>query len=340
MDKLSFPGLGINEPFSIPKSFPFIFGREIAWYGVIICIGIILAITYAIFRSKREKIKADDIIDLSFFLVMFGILGARLYYVIFEFDRYLVTSYGFFTNVKETFLNAIAIWEGGLAIYGAIIAGFFTIVIFCKVKKIKLTKLLDVASPAVMIGQVIGRWGNFVNVEAYGSETTLPWRMGIHHTDLFIQMAGEDISTWTVEYVHPTFLYESLWNLVGFIIANVLYRKKKFDGEIFCFYIAWYGFGRMLIEGLRTDSLMIGGTVRVSQLVGLLTFIAGTVLMILWAKRAKSARVALIDGAFAPVEAGEYDSEDVSDEKTEDSVEKNTAESEEAPDMDDESEEK
>ncbi len=309
MDKLSFPGLGIKEPFSIPKSFKFLFGREIAWYGVIICIGIILAITYAIFRAKREKVKTDDIVDISFFLVIFGILGARLYYVIFEFDRYLVTSYDFLTNVKQTFLNVIAIWEGGLAIYGAIIAGFLTIVIFCRIKKIKLVKLLDIASPAVMIGQIIGRWGNFVNVEAYGSETDLPWKMGIHHTDVYIQYAGEEISNWVTTYVHPTFLYESLWNLVGFIIANVLYNKKKFDGQIFCFYIAWYGFGRMLIEGLRTDSLMIGGVVRVSQLVGLLTFITGTVLMILWAKRAKQERVALIDGAFAPAEV-EEDSED------------------------------
>jgi phosphatidylglycerol:prolipoprotein diacylglycerol transferase len=305
MDKISFPGLGIKEPFSIPKSFPFLFGREVAWYGVIICIGIILAITYAIFRAKRERVKTDDIIDLSFFLVIFGILGARLYYVIFEFDRYLVTSYDFLTNVKQTFLNAIAIWEGGLAIYGAIIAGFLTIVVFCRIKKIKLVKLLDIASPAVMIGQIIGRWGNFVNVEAYGSETNLPWRMGIHHTDVYIQYACEEISNWVTTYVHPTFLYESLWNLVGFIIANVLYRKKKFDGEIFCFYIAWYGFGRMFIEGLRTDSLMIGGVVRVSQLEGLLTFIVGTVLMILWAKRAKQERVALIDGSFAPVEIEE-----------------------------------
>ena len=161
-----------------------------------------------------------------------------------------------------------------------------------------------------MIGQIIGRWGNFVNVEAYGSETTLPWRMGIHHTDIPISIAGEDLSLWVVKYVHPTFLYESLWNLVGFIIANVLYRKKKFDGEIFCFYIAWYGFGRMLIEGLRTDSLYIAGVVRVSQLVGLLTFIAGTVLMILWARRAKAESALLIDGVFAPVEL-ENETEDV-----------------------------
>lgn len=253
-----------------------IFGRDVAWYGIIICVGIILAVSYSVWRAKRsERIKSDDIIDIALFLVIFGVIGARLYYVLFEFDNYLVTGKGFLTDLKETFLNIIGIWNGGLAIYGGLIAGFITLIVACRVKKIKLTKMLDVASPACMIGQMIGRWGNFVNIEAYGTETDLPWRMGIHVGN-FANSA--EMGSWTSEiYVHPTFLYESMWNLIGFIIANVIYRKKKFDGQIFYFYIAWYGFGRMLIEGLRTDSLMLG-PIRISQLVGFVTFAAGCAL--------------------------------------------------------------
>ena len=319
MKYISFPGLGIKTPFSINKSFPFFFGREIAWYGVIICVGIILAITYALFRSKKEQIKTDHVVDLSFFLVIFGIIGARLYYVTFEYKSYLVTGLGFWKNVKATFMNVIGVWNGGLAIYGAIIAGFLTILIFCKIKKIKLVKMLDIAAPSVMIGQIIGRWGNFINVEAYGRTTNLPWKMGIHESKLFINESGELVSKIVTEYVHPTFLYESLWNLVGFVIANILYRKKKFDGQIFCFYIAWYGFGRMLIEGLRTDSLMVG-PVRVSQLVGLLTFIAGVVLMVLWSVKAK--KKALYEEVFGSVEEDSVEeSEDKSEEESEELTE-------------------
>ena len=133
MEFVSFPGLGI-EPFKMEKVAFTLFGRDVAWYGLIICVGIILAITYSVLRARTEKIKSDDVIDLAFFLVMFGIIGARLYYVIFEFDKYLVTGRGFVGNLKGTFLNAIAVWEGGLAIYGAIIAGFITILVFTMVK--------------------------------------------------------------------------------------------------------------------------------------------------------------------------------------------------------------
>lgn len=298
MNYISFPGLGI-EPFQLNKVAFSVFGRDVAWYGIIICTGIILAVLYSVFRAKTEKIKSDDIIDLAFFLVLFGIIGARLYYVIFEFDNYLVTGKGFLQNVLGTLKNAVAVWEGGLAIYGAIIAGFLTIVVYCKIKKIRLLKLVDVAAPAVMIGQIIGRWGNFVNIEAYGTETALPWRMGI------LTNLGDH--GFIGDFVHPTFLYESLWNLLGFLLANLIYRKKKFDGQIFFFYMGWYGFGRMIIEGLRTDSLMIGETLRVSQLVGALTFIAGMVFTIIFARIAKKRRIAMIDGAVPAVTEDECD---------------------------------
>lgn len=259
-----------------------VFGRDIAWYGVIICIGMILAVTYSILRAKHtEKISVDAITDLAFFLIIFGIIGARLYYVIFEFDNYAVTGQGFFGNIVGTLKNAVAVWNGGLAIYGGIIAGFITVLLFCKVRKINTLKILDLASPAAMLGQLIGRWGNFVNVEAYGSECTLPWSMGIHVPDSRFENAAQ-MQLWTKEsYVHPTFLYESLWNLLGFVIANILYKRKRRDGQIFFFYIAWYGFGRMLIEQLRTDSLYIGSTgIRVSQLVAFLTFLTGAIMSI------------------------------------------------------------
>ena len=303
MTYVSFPGLGI-EPFHMDKTFS-VFGRPIAWYGLIICIGIILAVTYSMLRAKyTEKISVDTITDLAFFLVIFGIIGARLYYVIFEFDNYLVTGKGFIGNLWGTIKNAVAVWEGGLAIYGAIIAGFIVILIFCKIKKLQLMKVLDLAAPAVMIGQLIGRWGNFVNVEAYGSATALPWKMGIHVPDPLFENAAE-MGMWVREtYVHPTFLYESLWNLLGFAAANLIYRKKKFNGQIFFFYIGWYGFGRMIIEGLRTDSLYIG-SLRVSQLIGLVSFALGAFMSVFLYIKARKAHIDAIDAAVPAIAEAE-----------------------------------
>jgi len=162
----------------------------------------------------------------------------------------------------------VAIWEGGLAIYGGIIAGGITLAVVSLIKKIKVGKAFDMVAPAVMLGQLIGRWGNFCNAEAYGRETTLPWRMGIRALG-----SNETI------FVHPTFLYESLWNLLGFILINLYYKRKKFDGQIFFMYITWYGFGRMLIEGLRTDSLYVGDF-RISQVIGFLCFFFGSAILV------------------------------------------------------------
>ena len=266
MNTISFPGLGIG-PFQINRiafTIP-LFGsyRGIAWYGIIITVGIILAVVYVMTHCSRENIKRDDVLDYAIFLIPSAIIGARLYYVIF---------YGGYDN----FLDIISFWKGGLAIYGGIIGGAVSVIIVSLVKKIKPMKMFDLITPALMIGQVIGRWGNFVNAEAYGEETTLPWKMGI-------QFGGEGAT----RYYHPTFLYESLWNLLGFIIVSILYKKKKFDGQIFLFYLAWYGFGRMFIEGLRTDSLY-WGTIRISQLIGFLSFVAGTILLIILGVRSKN----------------------------------------------------
>lgn len=270
MEYLSFPGLGI-DPFHIDNIAFTIFGRPVAWYGILITCGMILAVLCALRLSKFEKIKSDDIIDLAFTVIICGIIGARAYYVIFSWDnyRYLVTDKNLIGNIFGTLYNCIAIWNGGLAIYGGIIAGLLSAYVFSKKKRIHFLKLFDILAPCVLIGQIIGRWGNFINIEAYGAETTLPWRMGI--------LWGSD-GMWLAEkYVHPTFLYESLWNLIGLVIILSIYKKKKTDGQMFASYLIWYGFGRMQIEGLRTDSLMLG-SVRVSQLVGAFSLLLGIVL--------------------------------------------------------------
>ena len=283
MTFLSFPGLGI-KPFPIRSSAFSVFGVDIAWYGIIICFGLILGVLYSIFRAKRnEGIKTDTVIDLAFFLVVFGVIGARLYYVIFKFGDYIKTKPDGSFDLGKTLLAMVNIREGGLAIYGAIIAGFLTILVFSKIKKISFLKILDFVSPAVMIGQIIGRWGNFMNAEAFGYETELPWRMGIH---ISASSDPETLVEMSVKYVHPTFLYESIWNLIGFLIINAVYKKKKFDGQIFFMYIAWYGLGRAFIEGLRTDSLMLG-PIRISQLIGALAFLVGLVLLIVFAKNTR-----------------------------------------------------
>ena len=282
MSYISFPGLGI-EPFHIDKVAFSMFGRDVAWYGLLITIGMVLAVLYGNYIGvKRENLKSDDIMDLAFIIIIFGVLGARLYYILFKLDQYIVTSGTFFENLKDTLYNMVAVWNGGLAIYGGIIAGLITAFLFAKKRKIKFIKFFDLLAPTVMIGQIIGRWGNFINMEAYGSETDLPWRMGLL---ISYDKTGPETGIWNYEsYVHPTFLYESLWNLAGFILLNILYRKKKFDGQMFASYLVWYGFGRMLIEGLRTDSLMCG-PFRVSQLVGLASCLLGIIIFIINSKK-------------------------------------------------------
>ncbi|MBR6651064.1 MAG: prolipoprotein diacylglyceryl transferase [Clostridia bacterium] len=278
MNEIGFPGLGL-DPILIDSTAFTVLGREVKWYGIIICLGMILAYCYALSRAKYEGIKTDDLIDLALALMIFGIAGARLYYVIFEIDRFVATGGTFFSNLWNTIVNIFSIHSGGLAIFGGIIAGFFTAMVVARIKKIRFPILLDVLAPSVMIGQMIGRWGNFMNGEAYGVETTLPWRMSI------TQVLSSGFKSTTIE-VHPTFLYESLWNLVGFIVIAILYKKKNFHGQWLCFYLAWYGLGRMLIEGLRTDSLMIG-PFRVSQLLAAAICVAGVVLLVLGTVKAK-----------------------------------------------------
>ncbi|MBQ8908147.1 MAG: prolipoprotein diacylglyceryl transferase [Clostridia bacterium] len=265
ISNLSFPGLGIGE-FSINSVAFTLFGKEVAWYGLIITVGMILAVLYVGWRAKQNNIRFDDILDIALLTIPVGVLGARLYYVLTTLER------------NYSFWDVFKIWEGGLAIYGGIIGGALAVILMSRIKKISFFLLADMISPAVLLAQAIGRWGNFCNAEAYGYETTLPWRMGL-------ELGGEWI------YVHPTFLYESLWNIVGVVLINLFYgfvkekSHKQYDGQIFLMIFTWYGFGRMFIEGLRTDSLYIfqswlGETVRISQVLGGAIFLVGAFLLI------------------------------------------------------------
>ncbi|MBO5702939.1 MAG: prolipoprotein diacylglyceryl transferase [Clostridia bacterium] len=259
MVTVSFPGLGIGE-FSFNKVAFSLGSIEVRWYGIIMVTGIILAFLYAYYRSKIEGVSFDDLLDYALITVVSGVVGARLYYVITSGEKY-------------SFGEIFAIWNGGIAIYGAIIGGAAALLGVSLYKKIKWQKVFDMVCPGVMIGQIVGRWGNFFNGEAYGESPT---------ADSFLYFMRMELrhEGWSTSYVcQPTFLYESLWNLVGFIIINALYKKKKFDGQVFLMYITWYGFGRMLIEGLRTDSLMVG-TFRISQVVAFLCFIVGGALLV------------------------------------------------------------
>ena len=250
---VSFPGLGLEFHFNNVAFH--IASKPIYWYGILIMLGVILAVVYASARSRQFGIRQDDLYDAVLFAVPLGIVCARISYVIFEWEQY-----------KDNLSEIFATWHGGLAIYGGIIGGIIVIVVLCKVKKIYVMDMLDLFASAVPIGQILGRWGNFFNCEAYGSSTTLPWRMVIGKT---LEEAGATGN-------HPTFFYESAWNLIGFIILYFSSKKRKYHGEILLLYLGWYGLGRFFIEGLRTDSLYLWGTgIRVSQVVALICIIIG-----------------------------------------------------------------
>ena len=262
MGPISFPNLGIElNPSRVAFS---LFGKEIYWYGIIIAAGFILAVIYAMVRAKQFGLIDDNILDMLFAAVPTAIICARLYYCVFYWELY-----------ADNPISVLYIWEGGLAIYGGVIGAVAAVLVFCKVKKLPAGPLLDVGGLGLLIGQMIGRWGNFINREAHGAETASFLKMGL--TDA----AG------TVVYYHPTFLYESLWNLAGFVLLHFYSKRRKFDGEVFALYVAWYGLGRAWIEGLRTDSLYLFGTgIRVSQLLAAVSFL-GALAFILYVRKQK-----------------------------------------------------
>lgn len=260
ISKIAFPGLGIGE-FEVNSVAFTIFGMEIAWYALIITCGMIAAVAYAIVQSKKIGVTFDDVIDYALFTIPLGIIGARLYYVLSELDQY------------DSFLDVINIREGGLAIYGGIIAGTLSVFMVSHFKKINFFAFGDCVAPGVLLAQGIGRWGNFMNGEAFGYET-----------DWFCRMQLQNVLTGgKVMQVHPTFLYESLWNLIGVLLVYLFarYIGKKYDGQLILLTFGWYGLGRMFIEGLRTDSLYIGDTdIRVSQLLAGIIFFTFLALLI------------------------------------------------------------
>ena len=258
-DPISFPGLGIDW-FDPPRTLPFsIFGKEIYLYGVVIALGFLLAILYGKRRCRDFGYDFDKVVDALLWAVPLAIVCARIYYVVFYWKE---------GGYAQNPISILYIWEGGIAIYGGVIGAAIGLVIFAKLEKQKLAPYLDLMGLGLLIGQLAGRWGNFFNREAYGAQTTTLFRMGL------LDEAG------VAHYWHPTFLYESVWNLIGFIILHFVSKKRKYDGQIFLMYVAWYGLGRVWIEGLRTDSLWLG-PFRVSQLLAGVSFLAATAIM-LW----------------------------------------------------------
>ena len=251
---ISFPNLGIT--LTVSRSLFSVFGIPVYSYGLIIGIGVILGFIYASNEIKRQGITQDDFLNMFITALPVAILCARLYYVIFSWDFY-----------KNNPLEILDIRGGGLAIYGGIIGAFAVVLIYCKVKKLNIGKVLDILAVSLLIGQSVGRWGNFVNGEAFGSSSTLPWAMSIESEGRLI-----------ANMVHPTFLYESVFNAIGIVVLLLYKRKKVFQGELFCGYMVWYGIGRMLIEGLRADSLY-WGPFRVSQMLSGLLVIIGLILI-------------------------------------------------------------
>ena len=279
---ITFPGLGgLNiDP---PQIFFSIGDYDIYFYGVIIALGLILAVTYGLKRSRQFGIKQDDILDGVLWIVPFAVICARVYYVLAKLEDF------------KTFGDVLNIHNGGLAIYGGVIGAAIGVTVFTRFKKINLPALLDLVALGFLIGQAIGRWGNFFNREAFGCYTDTLFAMRIPFEKLDIpddasEMFLQQVETLTqkaieggyVGYiqVHPTFLYESVWNVIGFIALHFLSKKRQYDGQIALGYVAWYGLGRALIEGLRMDSLYLGDF-RVSQLLAAVTCVVAVVILLL-----------------------------------------------------------
>ena len=251
---ISFPFLGIE--INPPRMFsvgPF----TAHYYGLIIAVGLILAVLYAMRRSKEFGLKEDDILDGVIWVTPFAIACARAYYVAFTWESY-----------RDDPISVLYIWEGGIAIYGGVIGAIIGMAVMSRIKKVKFTTVLDLILMVFLLGQAIGRWGNFMNREAFGAATDSFFRMGLYN---------EKLQQW--EYYHPTFLYESVWNLAGFVLLACLAKKRRYDGQLALGYAAWYGLGRSIIEGLRVDSLW-WGPFRVSQLLAAVTCITATAVLI------------------------------------------------------------
>lgn len=228
-----------------------LFGIDVRWYGILISLGIMISGYIAAQNAKKIGLTEDDIIDYILWALPFCIIGARAYYVFFEWDSY-----------KDNIISVLKVREGGLAIHGGIIMGIAVAIVYCKKKKLDFFEFFDIICVSLPLGQSIGRWGNFTNSEAYGTPTKLPWAINIDAT-----------------MVHPTFLYESIWNFCLFLFLMYIFKNKKFNGQIVALYLMIYSVGRFFIEALRTDSLMILG-LRTAQMTSLILIVIGAVIYI------------------------------------------------------------
>ena len=287
---ISFPHLGIYLN-NVPKSFS-IFGFQIALYGVIIGCGVLCGVLMAAYIAKKENIDSEMIWDFAIYAIIFSIIGARIYYVIFQWDMY-----------KDNLLSIFNLRNGGLAIYGAVIAAFITLWVYCKVKKYSFLQIADICVPGLVLGQVIGRWGNFTNREVFGEYTDnlLAMRLpveSVRSIDISENVARHIAEGTNYIQVHPTFLYESLWNLILLAIMLLYRQHKKFQGEMWLLYLGGYGLGRAWIEGIRTDTLFIPHTtIAVSQVLAIVLFVmalAADILIRMRMNRGKSTPVATV----------------------------------------------
>lgn len=303
MEYVSFPKLGWTIPVhEVIVSFE-LFGQTFAirWYAVIIALGLCLAVWYAHRRADEFRISRDAMFDVVLVCALAAIVGARLYYVVFSEERA-----AYFENP----VSILQIWNGGLAIYGAVIFAFLAGIIMCRVKKIDTLRMFDLAALGFLIGQAVGRWGNFVNQEAFGGNTTLPWGMsGSEIAGAYASMVDYDPTL----PVHPTFLYESLWCALGLLVIHIVSKKAyRFRGQLFALYVMWYGTGRFFIEQLRTDSLYLG-TMRVSCLVAALSVLGGVALYFVFKERESRLPKTLQDEETVTADA---ESEEINDGST------------------------
>ena len=244
---IGFPGIGWGFTQN-PVIFPLGETFALTWYALILVTGLLAAVWYCMRQTQHFGIKQDEVYDVLFCAVPAAVIGARLYYVAFD-----------WANYKDDPITILYTWHGGLAIYGCIIGAVIAAVLFCKFRRVNIGAMLDLGAMGLLIGQAIGRWGNYVNGEIYGTETTLPWRMRVP--------SGQD--------VHPLFLYESLWNILGLVLLRLFMKKRKYNGQMFTIYVAWYGLGRAIMEGMRHPEFNLKiGEIMVSQLLAILSCVA------------------------------------------------------------------
>ncbi|WP_340084822.1 prolipoprotein diacylglyceryl transferase [Siminovitchia sp. FSL H7-0308] len=243
------------------------------WYGIIIVLGIAIALYLAMREGQKHKLDKEIFPDLLIWAIPISILSARAYYVLFQWEYY-----------SQNPGDIIKVWEGGIAIHGALIGAVATAVIFARARGLSFWKLADIAAPSIILGQAIGRWGNFINQEAYGEEVSRQFLEGLHLPQFIIDQMYINGA-----YHHPTFLYESIWNILGFILLIVLRKANLRRGELFLSYVIWYSIGRFFIEGMRTDSLMLMGSLRMAQVISLILII-GAILLIIYRRKAGYAK--------------------------------------------------